>query len=107
MDAYLARNTALSKDLGHQSVFDVAEPSTLGEVLLGEEHVPETLSPGLSLELLHDDRCLRPSLLAFTQLCLVESICGDTLLLDELFDLNAATMSASCNIRGGKIEEQT
>jgi hypothetical protein len=54
---------------------------------LGQEHVPQTELLGLELQLLHDGGNGLPSLLALTQLGGVDSIGGDTVLLDKLLDL--------------------
>ena len=84
---YLRRQLALAKILRHQTILEVVEPSALGVVIPGQEHVPQAEGAGLGLEVLQNDGVGLPSLLALAELGLECGFGGDTVLLDELFDL--------------------
>lgn len=88
VEYYLRRQLALAEILRHQTILEVAEPSALGEVVLGQEHVPQAEGAGLGLEVLQNDGVGLPSLLALTELGLECGFGGDTVFLDELFDLD-------------------
>ena len=60
-------------------------------MVLWQEHVPQTELLGLGLQLLHDRGGSLPSLLALAQLGGEDGIGGDTVLLDELLDLEGDT----------------
>ncbi|KAJ8105271.1 hypothetical protein OPT61_g10280 [Boeremia exigua] len=79
---------APAKLLAHQAVLEVGEARTLFVVAFGEEHVPQAQRFGLALEVVHDGR-IAPAARALTELCLVDGICGDALLVDKLLDLHA------------------
>jgi hypothetical protein len=64
----------------------------LGEVVLGEEHVPETHLLGLDLELLDHGGGGLPSLFALAELGREEGFGGDTVLFDEFFDLESESI---------------
>ena len=85
---YLRSYPALSQVLSHQTVLEVAEPRTLLEVCLGQEHVPEAqLAPAL-LHVLDDLRVRREALLGrLAQLAHIHRVGGDAFFFDELLDL--------------------
>lgn len=88
MSPYLASNPALAQVLGHEAILQIAETSSLLEVVLGQEHVPETQLPGPLLQVLDDGRVRREALLRrLADLACVDGIGGDALFLDELLDL--------------------
>jgi hypothetical protein len=70
-------------------------------VVPGQEHVPQAQLFGLGLKLLKDGRSPCPSLVSFAQLCVEETIGGDTLLLDKLFDLHTHPMLVSIGLNSG------
>jgi hypothetical protein len=85
---YLASNPALSQVLGHQTIFQIAETGSLLEVVLGQEHIPETKLLGPLLQILDDLRMRSEALLRrLTNLACVDGIGGNALFLDELLDL--------------------
>ena len=59
-------------------------------MVLGKEHVPETQLASLDLKSLENLGCSVPSLLSLPELCLEDGVCGDTVSLDEFFDLGDA-----------------
>lgn len=86
--SYLRSYPALAQVLSHQTVLEVAEPGTLLEVCLGQEHVPKPqLTPTL-LHVLDDLRVCREALLGrLAQLADVHSVGGNAFFFDELLDL--------------------
>lgn len=86
-ETHLRGNLALAQQLSHQAILEIAEPSAFLEMVLGQEHVPQTELLSLCLERLHDGRGSLPSLLAFAQLGGEDGVCGDAVLFDEFLDL--------------------
>lgn len=87
-DTHLTGDTAAAQELGHQAILDVAEAGSLLEVVLWQEHVPETKLLRLDLELLHDLRVGVPSLLlGGSKLIPVDCLGRNTFLLDKLLEL--------------------
>lgn len=88
VEAYLRSNTALAQVLSHESVLQIAEPSTLLEVCLGQEHVPETEFLRPLLQVLDDRRVRREALLGgVADLAEVYLVGRDTFFFDELLYL--------------------
>lgn len=56
-------------------------------MVLGQEHVPQAELLGLQFELLEDSGGGIPSLFAFAELRLEDSLGGQAVFLDEFFDL--------------------
>lgn len=84
----LGRQLALAQILGHQTVLEVTETGAQrGEVLLGQEHIPETKRAGFGLEVFEDGGGGLPSLRAGAEFGFVDSVHRDAVFLDELFDL--------------------
>lgn len=54
--SYLTGRPALAQILGHQTILQVTETSTLLEVVLGQEHVPKSQLPSLRLQILDNGR---------------------------------------------------
>lgn len=84
---HLRGNLALAQQLGHQAILDITVTGALAEVVLGQEHIPQTQLLGLGLQLLHDGRGGLPSLLALAQLSGEDGVGGDAFFLDEFLDL--------------------
>ena len=61
MTTNLTRHTAFAQILCHQAIFQVGKASTFLEVVLGEEHVPQSELAGLGLEILEDGGGCCPS----------------------------------------------
>jgi len=85
---YLASRPALSKVLSHKTILQVAEPSTLLEMVLWQEHIPQTQCLCLLLQVLDDAGMRREALLGgLANLAEVDFIGGDAFLFDEFLDL--------------------
>jgi len=85
---YLTSHPTLSQVLGHKPILQVAEPSTLLEVCLGQEHVPQSQLLGLDLEVLDDLWVRREALLGgLADLAEVDGVGGNAFFFDELLDL--------------------
>jgi hypothetical protein len=54
VDAYLAGNPTLPEVLGHQPILQIAESCSLLEVVLWQEHVPQTQLLSLNLQVFDD-----------------------------------------------------
>ena len=84
---YLARSPTLAQLLSHQAIFHIAEPSTLLEMILGQEHVEQAPLSRLLLKIFHDRRVAVPSLVAGAQLRRVDGVCGNAHFFNESLDL--------------------
>jgi hypothetical protein len=74
--------------LGHQSVLQVAESSSFLEVVLGQEHVPETKLLCCDLKIVHDGWVSVEALLGTgAKLGLPDSFGGNALIFDKLLEL--------------------
>lgn len=87
METHLRGNLALPQQLRHQAILNITKARTLAEVVLGQEHIPQTQLLGLLLQRLHDSRGGLPSFLAFAQLGGEDGVGGDAVFLDEFLDL--------------------
>jgi hypothetical protein len=88
---YLASHPRLAQVLGHEPVLQVAESSTLFEMRLWQEHVPQPELLRLLLEVLDDLRVRGETFLdGFANLAEVDGVGGDTFFFDELLDLERA-----------------
>ena len=77
-----------TQQLSHQAVLEIAEASTLLEVVLGQEHVPKPKFSGLDFEILdHLWVCVKAGDCSFADLLRVDGICWDTFFLDEFLNL--------------------
>lgn len=61
----LRSKLTLAQILRHQPIFQITESSTLLEVVLGQEHIPQTQTLGLDFQLLNHGGGGLPSFLAF------------------------------------------
>lgn len=75
-------------------------------MVLGKEHIPKAQLASLDLELFKHSGCCLPSLLSLAELCLVDGVRGDTLFLDEFFDLGVVSRvsNGERSARGGVSE---
>lgn len=83
----LGRHLALAQVLGHQAVLEIREAGALGEVVFGEEHVPEAEGAGFGFEGFDDRGVGLPSRFAGAELGVEEGICWDAVFFDERFNL--------------------
>ena len=81
---------ALAQVLSHNAILQVAKPCTLLEVVLRQEHVPQTQLLRTLLQVFQNGRVRVEAGLdaALAQLLRVDGIGGDAFFFDELFDLS-------------------
>jgi hypothetical protein len=86
---YLASSSTLAQHLGHQAILQVAEPSTLLEVVPRQEHIPQSQLLGLDLEILNDRwMCAEPGFGGGAELLSEDGIRWYAFFLDELLNLS-------------------
>lgn len=83
----LRRHLALAQVFGHKPILEVGEAGALGEVVSGEEHVPEAEGTGSGFEGFDDGGVGLPSCFAGAELGVEEGVRWNAVFFDELFDL--------------------
>ena len=85
---YLTSRPALAQILSHKAILQIAKPSTLLEMCLGQKHIPKPQLLRLALELLDDRGMRREALLGrIANLAEVDGIGGYAFFFDEFLDL--------------------
>lgn len=88
VQTYLRSYPALAQVLGHDAVLQVAEASTLFEMCLGQEHVPQPKLAGPLLHIFNDGWMRREALFCgLANLAEVYLVGGDAFFFDELLNL--------------------
>lgn len=87
-NSYLGSSSTLAQVLSHQAILQIAEASTLLEVVLWEEHIEQAQLFCLVLKILHDLwMCTEALFGRATDLLCVDWVGWDTFFIDELLDL--------------------
>jgi hypothetical protein len=73
--------------LSHETILDIGELGTIFEMVLGQEHVPQTESRSFLLQLIDNRWVAVPSCVAGADLAGVNGICGNAFFVDEFVDL--------------------
>lgn len=95
----LGSDVGLAQVFSHEAILEIRETSTFLEVVLRKEHIPDSESLGLLLQLLQNGWVAREAFLsgAVANLLLIDIICRNTFLLYEFLDLDS--LSAAENGR--------
>lgn len=102
--AYLARHSTLPQPLSHEPVLEVAEASTLLEVVPWQEHVPETELLGARFQVVDYGRMAFPSLVAFAELGVEDGVGGYAFFFNEFLYLEkqqSQVLVLMMGLRGG------
>jgi hypothetical protein len=85
--AYLTRHPTLPQPLSHKPILEIAEPSTLLEVIFRQKHIPESQFPGSLFQVIDNGWVAFPPLLAFAELGVVDCVGWYAFLFDEFLNL--------------------
>jgi hypothetical protein len=88
--------------LRHKPIFQIAKPSTLLEMALGQEHIPQSQLLGLLLEILNDRGMRRkPFLRRFPDLPHEDGVGWYAFFFDKFLDLGGGGISEDSVCNGG------
>lgn len=103
-EKYLRSNPTLAQILRHQPILNIAKPSALAEMALGQKHIPQPQLTRFGLELFYHGWVRVPALFAVADLLFEERVGWDAFFLDEFLDLTSQLLSFFvCSVKGKRV----